>query len=212
MNWHAKSQNISEILKKLNLTSVGTCFIDDSKFERQEVRFRNKEIYVPEMPDDKTQWVNFLLLQNKFIISSIKKEDKDRTNFYKQESKRITLKKDTNNIDKFLKSLKLVIKNKKLNKDNSDRAFDLINKTNQFNLTTKRYEKSNFNQILKNNLTFTYSLSDNFSDYGEIGVLVGIIKKNVCMIDNWVLSCRAMSRTVEFAMFEHFMKSLKKIK
>ena len=210
INWNPKSQNINEIINELNLTPSGTCFIDDSKFERQEVRFRNKEIYVPEMPEDKTQWVEFLLLSNKFIIPSVKEEDKERTNFYKQESKRITLKKGTNNIDQFLKSLKLTMKVKKLTKDNSDRAFDLINKTNQFNLTTKRYEKSNFNKMLKNNLAYSYSLTDNFSNYGEIGVLVGLIKKKTCIIDNWVLSCRAMSRTVEFAMFENFVKNLKK--
>ena len=162
INWNPKSQNINEIINELNLTPSGTCFIDDSKFERQEVRFRNKEIYVPEMPEDKTQWVEFLLLSNKFIIPSVKEEDKERTNFYKQESKRITLKKGTNNIDQFLKSLKLTMKVKKLTKDNSDRAFDLINKTNQFNLTTKRYEKSNFNKMLKNNLAYSYSLTDNF--------------------------------------------------
>lgn len=212
INWNPKSQNITEILNELNLTSSGTCFIDDSKFERQEVRFRNKEIYVPEMPEDKTKWVEFLLLTNKFIIPTVKKEDKERTSFYKQESKRIILKKDADNIDQFLKSLKLIMKVKKLNKDNSDRAFDLINKTNQFNLTTKRYEKSNFNKLLKNNFAYSYSLTDNFSNYGEIGVLVGLIKKKTCLIDNWVLSCRAMSRTVEFAMFENFIKNLKKNK
>ena len=212
INWNPKSQNITEILKELNLTAAGTCFIDDSKFERQEVRFNNKEIYVPEMPEDKTQWVNFLLLTNKFIIPTVKKEDRDRTSFYKQESKRIILKKDTDNIDQFLKSLKLIMKNIKLDKHNSDRAIDLINKTNQFNLTNKRYEKSHFNKILKKNIAFSYSLSDNFSNYGEIGVLVGLINKNTCIIDNWVLSCRAMSRTVEFAMFEHFVKNLKKYK
>lgn len=212
INWNPKSQNIDEIVNELNLTPTGTCFIDDSKFERQEVRFRNKEIYVPEMPEDKTQWVEFLLLSNKFIIPSVKEEDRERANFYKQESKRITLKKGANNIDQFLKSLKLKMKAKKLNKDNSDRAFDLINNTNQFNLTTKRYEKSNFNKILKSNMAYSYSLTDNFSNYGEIGVLVGLIKKKTCIIDNWVLSCRAMSRTVEFAMFENFVKILKKNK
>ena len=209
INWQFKSENINLILKELNLTAIGTCFIDDSVFEREEVKHKFPDIYVPNLPEDRTQWLDYLIFSNKFLIPVVKQEDLYRKNFYAEEAKRINEKNSFSNIDNFLESLNLKLRINKILKDKSDRALELINKTNQFNFLNKQYNHSDFNLLINENYAFSFALEDKFSNYGEIGVLVATVKKEKCIIDNWVLSCRAMSKTVENAMLEHLITELK---
>ena len=209
INWQPKSENINSILSELNLTTVGTCFLDDSAFEREEVKHRFPDIYVPSLPEERTQWLDYLIFSNNFLIPTVKEEDLYRKKFYIEESKRANEKNSFSNIEDFLNSLNLKLRINKIKKDNCDRALELINKTNQFNFLSKQINHSDFNSLINENYAFSFSLEDKFSNYGEIGVLVGIIKENKCIIDNWVLSCRAMSKTVENAMLEHLITELK---
>ncbi len=214
INWKPKSENISEIFRELNITETGTCFIDDSKFEREEVRKRFKKIYIPEMPQETSDWVNYLEFSNKFIYTNTYDRKIDRTNFYKKEEKRKQDKKNFSNINNFLKSLKLKINVKKIS-TNNERSLELLNKTNQFNFYTNRYNPIQFkNLILGKKYAYNFSLEDKYSDYGEIAVLIAEIdeKNKSSKITDWVMSCRAMSRSVENAIMDHYLKYLKKNK
>jgi len=209
INWQFKSENINLILQELNLTTIGTCFLDDSVFEREEVKHKFPDIYVPNLPEDRTKWLDYLIFSNKFLIPVVKEDDLFRKKFYAEEAKRITEKNSFSNVDDFLESLNLKLRINKIKKDSSDRALELINKTNQFNFLNKRSNHSDLNLLINENYAYSFSLEDKFSNYGEIGVLIAIVKKDKCIIDNWVLSCRAMSKTVENAMLEHLISELK---
>ena len=212
INWKPKSENIAEIFKELNITEKGTCFIDDSKFEREEVKQKFKDIYIPDMPDENTDWINYLKFSNNFILNNSSNLKIDRSVFYNKEKKREKDKKNFSNIDTYLKSLKLKISPKKISFSNQ-RSFELINKTNQFNFYTNRYTPVQFKKLLsKNEYAYNFSLKDKHSEYGEIAVLVAKIdkKKNKSKIIDFVMSCRAMSRTVENAILDHYFRFLKK--
>ena len=205
INWLPKSQNINDILSELNLTETGTTFLDDSKLEREEVKQAFPEIYVPELPEDSGSWVEVLLESGKFLIPSVSKEDLNRQESYKAEAQRNSKKMEFNDLSGFLQSLNLELEPIKINAENIDRVESLVNKTNQFNLTTRRHNRSKIESFVRgNNYGYCFSLKDKYSDYGIIGVLLGEPKGHSLMIDTWLLSCRAMGRTVENAMLKHF--------
>ena len=214
INWKPKSENIAEIFKELNITENGTCFIDDSKFEREEVKKKFKDIYIPEMPNEIIDWINYLKFSNNFISHDFSQSKIDRATFYNKEKIRDKDKQKFSNINKYLKSLNLRISVEKI-KSSNQRSFELINKTNQFNFYTNRYTPIQFKKkISKHEYAYNFSLKDKYSDYGEIAVLIAEIdKKNqTSKILDFVMSCRAMSRSAENAILEHYFKFLKKNK
>ena len=111
-----------------------------------------------------------------------------------------------------MKSLDLKLTCYEISEENITRVVQLINKTNQFNLTTRRYDKKEVEKFVddKNTYSYCYKVIDRFGDSGIVGVLIAVPEGGLYMIDNWLLSCRVMGRTVENGIFEHLLLWLKK--
>ena len=206
-NWENKAKNIMEISKELNIGLDSMVFIDDSKFERELVKKKLPMVEVPDVGEDPEKYIFYLDREKYFENSKLSNEDLQRTSFYKTNIER---EKDQNNFkdyNKYLKSLKMKSDLKSLKNENIDRIHQLINKTNQFNLTTKRMNINETKNIIDNSkfLTIVGNLNDKFGENGIVTILIVKIKKNRVEIIQWLMSCRVFNRGLEFAIFDQLI-------
>ena len=208
-NWSPKSQNIAYVAKTLNLDLRHFCFLDDSPFERDEVRSALPRVIVPELPDSPEDFVPILVKSGLFHVPLVTEEDKKRVRFYRTEAARVEEMSKVGDLDSFLKGLDLKLYPLKIHDDNIDRVVQLINKTSQFNLTNKRYDSAGVQRHTGDPEVygFCYRVVDRFGDSGIASVLIAVPEedKHVYVVDTWVMSCRVMGRTVERAIFEHLL-------
>ena len=188
INWTPKSENIQEIAKEINVGIDSLLFIDDNEFEIEEVKRVGVEaILINEN--------NILEILNRVDLKAINltKEDLEKVNQYKAEQKRGEILKEVKSIDDFIKSLNIKINYWINNKNQLKRITQLINKTNQFNLTTKRYSESEIEKMMQNDKVFSFQVEDKFGDMGIVSVV--IVKNNE--IDTFLMSCRVLGRKIE---------------
>jgi len=212
INWEDKAKNIIEIINELNLSLDSTVFLDDSPFERARVREMLPEVLVPELPKNPTDYNTFLSKLRCFDKVHITKEDKVRSNLYQSESKRTKLKQEIKSVPDWIKTLSLSVTIENIKNENTPRAIQLLNKTNQMNLSTRRLNEKEFNNWIKvksNNL-WTIRASDKFGDYGIIGILGISINKTTATLVDFVLSCRVVGRYIEESMIEFLKEFCKK--
>ena len=197
-NWNEKSDSILQIAKKLNLSLDSFAFFDDNILEREQIKKKLKQLLVIEPDDEISNWADqiFNLLElNKLHITE---EDRIKTEQYKALVKFEDDKnKNRNHLD-FLKSLKLEAKLISLDKSNLPRAIQLIQKTNQFNLRTVRYNEKELLELIKSkNLVYLVSLKDKYGDHGIVGIFILRILAQGVFIDNIAISCRVLGRNLE---------------
>jgi len=197
VNWKEKHLNIREIAKDLNLSLDSIVFWDDNPLERSKVKKFLPEVHVIEPDENIINWPT--QLENIEIFSKIKitKEDKNKTNQYKIRSKFVDEKKIANDEIKYLKSIKLKPKVIDLNKDNISRASQMTQKTNQFNLRTKRYSIKDILNLSKNKKIQIklIDLKDLYGDHGIVGLMIlKKIDKHSIFIDTFLISCRVFGR------------------
>ncbi len=202
INWQDKAQNAIDLVSDLNLGLQSVVFIDDSPVERARVREVLPEVFVPEWPEDKMLYKSALLSLRCFDTPSISKEDLERTRMYVSERQRKDLKRNVGSLDGWLKSLKIKVKVEKLNETNLQRTAQLLNKTNQMNLTTRRVTESELVDWVRqgNHKLWTFRVSDKFGDSGLTGIISLEVKNKTGNIVDFVLSCRVMGRKVEETM------------
>lgn len=213
VNWEPKSVNLSAILESLNLSTAGVAVLDDSPVEREEIRRTSPEVFVPELVADPTERVSELIASGQFLVVSARSEDLQRQAFYRTEQERRALKATAQTLADYYYSLGMVLEPAVIGVANLGRTLDLIAKTNQFNPTSRRHSHQALQHLLVTPGAYGYvfRLKDSFGDYGIVGVLIAVpIGDGSFGIDTWLLSCRAMSRTVEYAMFEHLTQELRK--
>ena len=198
-NWNNKVDNINFIKNVLNISFNSMVFIDDNPFERNMVKSGIPELIVPDMPEDSSEYINYLSKNNFFETSTYSNKSFDRTIHYQLESKRILNQKKYGNEEEFLKSLGMCVKIEPFNQFNSSRISELSQRSNQFNLRTKRYTFSDIHVIIKSEkkVGFTLSLEDIFGKYGIISVVILEPFKDYIFIDTWIMSCRVLKRGVE---------------
>lgn len=203
INWHSKSENIKKILKEVNLGMSSAVFIDDNPVERENVKLALPEILVPHWDDDPTESVNRLNRLKCFNYSSFTKEDRNRKKMYLTEAKRVEIKHKSKTEDIWLKTIQTKVKVKSVNSENIVRTIQLLNKTNQLNLTTRRFTENTFKKNFKkpNNLIKVIYVSDKFGDLGLVGIIGLSINNGKSILTDYVLSCRAMGRKIEDLMF-----------
>ena len=204
INWEDKAKNIVDIVEELNLGLQSVVFFDDSPFERARVQEVLPEVLVPKLPKDPTDYNTFLSTLRCFDTSHVTDEDKTRGKLYKSESKRTKLKQHLKSLSDWIKTLNLTIMIEKIKNENTPRAVQLLNKTNQMNLSTRRLSEQEFTRWVKmnsNNL-WTIRATDKFGDYGIIGILSISIKDNVATLVDFILSCRVVGRYIEETMIE----------
>lgn len=207
ISWGPKSQGVKRILEDLNLTENGVMFLDDSKFEREEVRSKYPSILIPELPDEIEDWCEYLVKSGSLTIGKVNKEDRLKSAMYYAERQRKNEAQHHSDYLDFLNNLCLVITPEVVDSRNLDRVLELIHKTNQFNLTTRRHSSTELRRLAAQDDTFCYcySLKDKYSEYGIIGVFIAEKSADGWHINTWLLSCRAMGRGVENFIFQHFI-------
>ena len=211
-NWNPKSANIAAVAKTLNLGLKNFCFLDDSPFERSEVRTALPEVIVPELPTSPDEYVPFLVSSGLFHIPTVTEEDSSRSEMYRAEAARSRTLKSMGDLDSFLRSLELRVDVRPIGSDNINRVVQLVNKTNQFNLTTRRhsFEAIEHFSIAPEVYAYCVRVYDRFGDSGITGVLIaGPEADGAYLIDTFLLSCRVIGRTIERAMFAHLISWLK---
>lgn len=202
INWEDKAQNIVDLVEELNLGLQSVVFIDDSPVERARVRETLPEVLVPEWPEDKMLYKSALLDLNCFDTPSISTEDFKRTDMYLSERKRRDLKTKVASFDEWLKSLEVKVIVEQLNRANIQRVTQLLNKTNQMNLTTRRMTESELQDWVNeaNNKLWAFRIMDKFGDSGLTGLVSLEANRKEGRIIDFVLSCRVMGRKIEETM------------
>ena len=208
-NWEPKSANIFNIANEINVGIDSMVFIDDNPVERDIVRKEfGGRVSVPEIGDDVTQYRDILDAGNFFCVTSITNEDEKRLQMYKENEKRNIYSSSFGDYNEYLKSLEMVAEISKFKKIYKSRISQLINKTNQFNLTTRRVTEQEVEDSIcdKNKISLYARLKDKFGDNGLVSVIQGTLVENSVEIDLWVMSCRVFKRTLENLLLHEFLK------
>jgi len=197
-NWSDKANNIREIAATLNIGTDSLVFLDDNPVERAQVRQVLPEVAVPELTEDPADYIGLLANAGYFEAVALSEEDLARADFYQANAERVSLQK-VGNIGEYLLSLKMVATISPFNSVGRVRIAQLINKSNQFNLTTRRYSEGEVEAIEKNPAKYSLQvrLADRFGDNGMISVIVFDIGPEEWTCDTWLMSCRVLGRRVE---------------
>jgi len=199
INWQDKARNIAEIASELNLGLQSVVFIDDNPVERARVREALPEVFVPEWPEDKLLYASTLRALRCFDAPAVSKEDLERTEMYTAERKRETLRVEVGSIEDWLKGLDIVVNVSPITPTNLARTTQLLNKTNQLNLSTRRATEAELSAwaSAENRELWTVSVSDRFGDAGLTGIVSVEYEGERAIICDFVLSCRVMGRKIE---------------
>jgi FkbH-like protein len=198
-NWNDKAANLREIAKQLNIGIDSLVFVDDNPAERAIVRQLVPEVAVPELPEDVTGYIRAIEQHRYFQVLSLASEDFQRTAFYQADKARREVQSSATDMESFLRSLEMKARIGPINTATLERAVQLIHRSNQFNLTTRRRSVAEVTRLLGDPrwITRTVSLSDRFGDNGLISVLLAQIQGDALEIDTWLMSCRVLKRGVE---------------
>ena len=202
-NWDDKMENIKAIATQLNIGMDSMVFVDDNPAERARIRQSLPMVAVPELPEDATQYVRCLADAGYFEAVGFTPEDRDRTQQYAENAERAVLLESAQTIDDFLRGLKMSVVFGPFTAVDHTRIVQLINKTNQFNTTARRYASEEIASItnLPNALTLQFRLLDRIGDNGLVSAMIlGPVhgQDDVLEIENWVMSCRVFGRQLEF--------------
>ncbi len=200
-DWNDKAANIRAIANDLNIGIDSLVFLDDNPFERNLVRRELPMVAVPEVPEDPALVPQVLADAGYFESVVVTSEDRERTQQYQANQQRDLLKATSTDMEGYLRGLEMRMLWRRFDSVGLNRTVQLINKTNQFNLTTRRYTEEDIKAIMQDPSTFGLQLRliDRFGDNGIIGIVIGKLKeaKSELFIDTWLMSCRVLGRQVE---------------
>jgi len=199
-NWNDKATNIQAIAEELNLGLDSMVFLDDNPVERGLVRKLLPQVAVPELPEDPAYYARTLTAAGYFEAVAFATEDLKRAGFYQDNAKRASLQKQVGGVDAYLASLDMTITFQPFDATGRARIVQLINKSNQYNLTTRRYTDPEIAQAENDSEVFTLQvrLADIFGDNGMIStVICRPGEPGVWEVDTWLMSCRVLGRKVE---------------
>jgi FkbH-like protein len=212
-NWTDKVSNLKVIAETLNLGLDSLVFLDDNPAERGHVRQDLPMVAVPELPEDPTAYPWLMLAPGYFEAVSFSGDDRTRADSYKANAERVKIRGAAKSIDDYLASLDMKIKLEPFTSAGRGRITQLINKTNQFNLTTRRYTEAEVQRMEEGGVPFTLQvrLQDKFSDLGMISVLVcrDGETSGTWDIDTFLMSCRVLGRRVEECILGHLVEAAK---
>ncbi|HEY0977723.1 MAG TPA: HAD-IIIC family phosphatase [Flavobacteriales bacterium] len=200
INWNDKAGNIADLLQELNLGAQNVLFIDDNPVERSRVKEFLPEVLVPDWPTNKLLYDRTLRSLPVFDLEAISTEDRQRTRLYHEEKQREHAKTSATDVDAWLRSLGMHVTVAPVDDADFARAHQLLNKTNQFNLTTARPTEKELRERLNdpNRPMWSLRVRDRFGDAGLTGLLgLDLTHPEHAVITDLVLSCRVMGRRVE---------------
>jgi FkbH-like protein len=200
INWNDKAGNIADMLRELNLGARHTLFLDDNPVERERVRSFLPEVQVPELPANKLLYPSFLRALPILGENVQSDEDRARTALYVAERERSEARLQTGDVNGWLRSLDMRVVAQPVNDADLPRVHQLFNKTNQFNLTTRRpsYEELLAFRDTPDHALWCFRVSDRFGDAGLTGILGMHLRSDQGpVVTDLILSCRVMGRMVE---------------
>ncbi len=201
-NWQPKDDNLRSIAHQLNIGLDSLVFVDDSPRERAWIRYRLPEVRVPEMPADPAGFVRALDRELYFESFSLTPEDRERTTSYLANSRRAAVEAQSTSIEDFLAGLSMHVELRPFEEGDLPRITQLIDKTNQFNVTTRRHSENDVRNLMRCPEAYTQSmqLEDRFGNNGLTGVLIAVPDTDSLRIDTWLMSCRVLKRRVDQVM------------
>lgn len=202
INWKSKVENIKEIARELNVGLDSMVFVDDDPFEREQIKAFIPEVIVPEFPEHPYQLFDFMSdLRNQwFQIYDLTDEDKRKTEQYRENSERQNFRVKHDSQESFLKAMQIQLTFTVSSDLHLPRIAQITQKTNQFNLTTKRYTETELAYLAKQNYMFAdIAVSDKFGDSGITASAIVKIDNHKAEIDSFLLSCRILGRGIETA-------------
>ncbi|MCE3038665.1 HAD-IIIC family phosphatase [Helicobacter anatolicus] len=211
-NWNPKNENIALIAKTLNIGEDSLVFVDDNPSEREIVRSQLSSVSVPEVGDNVIDYITHLDRNYFFETPSLSQDDLKRSEYYLQNSQRLNEQSSFKSYEEFLQSLCMQAEILEFSPIYLERITQLINKTNQFNCTTKRYDFGMVESMSKDEkyICLYGKLVDKYGDNGLIAISIGRIVEDVCHLDLWLMSCRVLKRHMEYAMLDSFVEIAKK--
>jgi FkbH-like protein len=207
VNWQDKVTNMREIANELNIGLDSLIFIDDNPAECELVRRELPGVSVILLPS-KPYLIPDIVDQLPFVENiRITKEDQQKSGMYRAQAARSSLEQKATNLADFLAALKINVTIAECDSFTLPRIAQLTQKTNQFNLTTRRYTEAELTQLINSELyrVFSVAATDRFGDHGLIGVFILRFVDQNCEIDNLLLSCRVISRTIEQSMLAYII-------
>lgn len=211
IGWELKPESFQEIAQELDIGLDSMVFLDDSPVERAMVREFLPEVYTPELPESASEYASFLQELPVFEKNIYSREDFKKVQMYKEQGKRAALKQETPSLEDFWKGLEMRLTIFVNEKTQIPRLAQMTQKTNQFNLTTKRYSELAISEFMENNAwkVFSWSVQDRFGDNGVVGLLIAEIAGEEARIDVLLQSCRVIGRTIEQAVISRVASVLK---
>ena len=210
-NWNPKSKNLVDIAEELNILPDSMVFVDDNPAEREIINQQVPETVAPVIgnPED---YIRILDHSGFFEVTKLSEDDRKRNEMYKANSMRKKQEQSFEDYKEYLKSLEMKAFIAPFEAVYMDRIAQLTNKSNQFNMTTKRYTRSEIEAIAHNPsfITLYGKLEDKFGDNGVVSVVIGEIEGTSLHIRLWLMSCRVLKRDMEYAMMDSLVEKCKK--
>lgn len=215
INWNNKVTNLKEIAEELNVGLDSLIFVDDSEFEVNLVMEQLPEIYTVQVPKKLYEYPSMIREISKLLYNNqVTEEDLEKTKFYKEQTYRKLSESSFTDIKDYLSSLQMQIQILSNDKTVIPRMSQMSQKTNQFNLTTKRYAESDIKQFVEGleSDILAFSVSDKFGDNGLCGLCVLKLDQDSSEgeIDTLLMSCRIIGRNLEFSFMDYLIRFLKK--
>lgn len=203
-NWRDKASNLQAIASLLKIGTDALVFMDDNPAEREQVRQVLPEVAVPELTEDPSEYPALILAGGYFESLTFTDDDRQRAEQYRANAERALLADSSRDMGGYLVSLAMVIRFMNFDETGRSRIAQLTSRSNQFNLTTKRYDEAAISAFATRTDAFTLQvrLSDRFGDNGMISVVICLEEGGAWRIDTWLMSCRVLNRRVEEAVLD----------
>lgn len=211
VNWDNKADNLRKIAVALNIGTDSLLFIDDNPAEREIVRYSIPDVSVPEMPIEPAYYADRIAQSGYLEGITVTDEDTERGDQYRANLERSRLLEVSTDMAGYLSNLQMELEWGRLNTDSFARGLQLVNKTNQFNLTTRHYSDLEVEAMINDPswIVIKARLKDKFGDNGIITLGFIQVEGHIATIDNWVMSCRVFGRQVEDEMMNIFVNAIK---
>lgn len=208
INWAPKAANLIEACRELNLSTDSVVFVDDNPFERAQMKAHLPEVTVVPFPKDMFNPAQFLRRLGQYFFSDIGKTDEDRLRAADYASRAKVDVSAFSTVGEYLESLKLEVAPSLAQKGDIPRLAQMAGKTNQFNATTIRRDEGDFEKLLTDEAKkiFVFRTRDRFAEQGIVCYIVADLASK--RITDFVMSCRAMGRTLEFFAYDYASKAL----
>ncbi len=216
-NWEPKSESLRRIADALNLGLDSFVFFDDNPAEREQIRQAWPDVEVVDVPAEPSEFVRALQAGRWFEATELSREDSQRSVQYQQENQRRETQKAFASMEDYLESLQMTGSVQPIDETTIQRVVQLIAKTNQFNLTTRRHSHDDVERLLSHSdsIGLVLSLEDKFGDHGLVSVLLAAplndAAEKTLRIDTWLMSCRVIGRTAEEFLFQALIERAREL-